>query len=93
MNITIISATMTQNKEDGYLGHVVFQAEGHKHAYEITLQSDKGKDWNYALNFAEESGSEEEITAVEQVIESDDDMFDMLLDAAAESLEKSEEQS
>lgn len=91
MNISIKAAAMTHTTKDGYLGHVTFQVEGHKDAYEITLQSDKGEDWNYALNFAEESGSEEDITAVEQVIEQDDEVFDTLLDAAYDSLDQAPE--
>ena len=88
MNVTIIHAEMTHDRENGYRGNVQFEAEGHKHPYEITLQlnSLRGTTWDYSLRFAKDPGSEEEIGAVEAAIEADDDLFDRLIDAAADTL-------
>ncbi|QHW33746.1 hypothetical protein GZH47_25060 [Paenibacillus rhizovicinus] len=88
MKVTIIHAQMTHDKENGYLGSVQFEAEGHKHPYEITLQlnSLRGTTWDYSLRFAKDPGSEEQINEVEAAIETDDDLFDSLIDAAAETL-------
>ncbi|QHT62411.1 hypothetical protein GXP70_22120 [Paenibacillus lycopersici] len=93
MNITIIHAHMTHDKENGYRGAVQFEAEGHKHPYEITLQlnSLRGTTWDYSLRFAKEPGSEEQINEVEAAIETDDDLFDRLIDAAADTLPDNEE--
>ncbi|WP_219838246.1 hypothetical protein [Paenibacillus sp. R14(2021)] len=88
MKITIIRAEMTHDKENGYRGAVQFEAEGHKHPYEITLQlnSLRGTTWDYSLRFAKDPGSEDQINEMEAAIESDDDLFDSLIDAAAETL-------
>ncbi|MBP3961743.1 hypothetical protein [Paenibacillus lignilyticus] len=95
MNITIIHAAMTHDKENGYKGNVQFEVEGHKHPYEITLQlnSLRGTTWDYSLLFAKEPGSEEQINAVEAAIEQDDDLFDSLIDAAAATLPEEEEEA
>ncbi|RXZ78310.1 hypothetical protein EBB07_27730 [Paenibacillaceae bacterium] len=77
---------MTHSKEDGYVGQVQFNVEGHRDAYEITLQSKKGKDWSYGLHFLDRSGSEEEIFEVEEQLEEDDELFDLLVDAAKQAL-------
>jgi predicted RNase H-like HicB family nuclease len=83
MKVNILNAAMTHNEENGYLGNVRFEVEGHKQPYEVTLQSNRRVDeWNYALNFANEPGSEEEIEAVEKAVEEEDDLFDNLLEAA-----------
>ncbi|QYR23282.1 hypothetical protein KZ483_10385 [Paenibacillus sp. sptzw28] len=86
MKIIIIKARMTHTEADGYVGGVEFEAEGHASAYEITLQSKKGKDWSYALLFRDASGKEEDIFAVEQLIEEDDELFDRLVKAAKDAL-------
>jgi hypothetical protein len=86
MKLTILNAAMTRNKEDGNVGHVSFQVENHKKDYEITLQSKHGKDWSYALNFLNESGSEEEILAVEEELDENDELFEQLLQAAKSKL-------
>jgi len=86
MKASILHAEMTYSEQDGYLGRVRFEVDGHKQPYELTLQSDSRlDDWNYALNFMNESGSEAEIEAVEAAIEQDDDFFDHLVEAAVES--------
>jgi hypothetical protein len=86
MKLTILDAKMTHSKSDGYVGHVGFQVENHKTDYEITLVSKHGKDWDYALNFLNESGSEEDILAVEEHLEENDEWFDLLVEAARSKL-------
>ncbi|MEO3947771.1 hypothetical protein [Gorillibacterium sp. CAU 1737] len=88
MQLKVQGARMAHSKEDGYMGSVVFLVDGHKEAYEIFLQSDSGNDWNYSLLFHDEPGDEEEITAVEEWLEQDDDAFDALLEAAEEALDE-----
>ncbi|BFT71793.1 MULTISPECIES: hypothetical protein [Paenibacillus] len=84
----ILKANMEYSKAEGYLGHVQFSVEGHEHPYEITLQSLRGKDdWSYALNFLSESGKEEDIEAVEELLE-EDEWFDLLVNAGLQVLEK-----
>ncbi|WP_123040717.1 hypothetical protein [Cohnella candidum] len=88
MNAKITSAEMAYNERDGYFGRVRFEVEGHKQPYELTLQSDKRMDdWNYSLNFLSESGVEQQIEAVEQAIEENDDFFDDLVEAAVNAME------
>jgi hypothetical protein len=83
VKVKILSASMQYSEGDGYLGHVRFEVEGQKQPYEITLQSNRrSDDWNYALNFMNEPGSEEEIEVVEKAIEEDDELFDTLVEAA-----------
>ncbi|KAA9004172.1 hypothetical protein F4V43_12305 [Paenibacillus spiritus] len=91
MKTDIIRADMTRDEAGSYLGHTVFRLEGHEAAYEITLFSKKGKEWDYALNFAEESGDEEQFLRADSLIEEDDELFDRLLDAALEMQEESTE--
>lgn len=89
MKVQILNASMNYTEEKGYLGHVHFVVEGHKQPYEITLQSDDGKfDWNYAINFSNEPGSEEEILFVDERLEEDDDLFDRFVDAAKQELQQ-----
>ncbi|AJY77922.1 hypothetical protein VN24_21620 [Paenibacillus beijingensis] len=82
MEITIIQASMSYSKEDGYIGTVAFTVEGHSEPYEVALQSKKGKDWAYSLLFRHGSGKEEDILALEERLEEDDELFDRLVDAA-----------
>jgi hypothetical protein len=87
MNVNIIRAEMTFRENEGYWGRVWFGVEGHKQPYELTLQSDeRDDDWNYSLHFAAESGSEEEIEAVDLAIEEDGELFDRLVDAALQAM-------
>jgi len=86
MHITILNATMTRDEESGYVGHVRFTVEGHKKAYELTLQSAKGRDWGYSLSFLDESGPDEEIDAVDEYLDEDDDAFDRMVEAARAQL-------
>ncbi|MEW4368482.1 hypothetical protein [Paenibacillus kandeliae] len=70
-----------QEPDKGYLGRVELEVEGHAEPYELTLFSKRGHDWDYSLHFLNESGKEEEIEALEQVIEEDDDQFDRIIEA------------
>lgn len=88
MKAHVLNATMSYSKAAGYLGHVRFSVEGHKQTYELTLQSDGNEyDWNYALNFGDGSGSEEEIQLVDERLETDDELFDLLVNAAKDAYE------
>lgn len=83
MKMKLLHAEMAYNEQEGYLGRVQFEIEGHKQPYELTLQSaGRLDDWNYALHFLGESGAEQEIEAVERAIETDDEFFDDLVEAA-----------
>lgn len=86
MNVTIREASMTKDEVNGYVGKVVFEVEGHDAAYEMALQSDKGNEWSYSLLFAGKSGSEEQIDAVDAEIESNDELYERLIDAAVDAL-------
>ncbi|WP_374015725.1 hypothetical protein ABU162_15045 [Paenibacillus thiaminolyticus] len=86
MNVTIVRADMRKDADGSYLGHVTFQPEGLQSAYEVTLFSKKGKEWDYSLSFAGDSGSEEEILALDDRLEEDDDLFEELLEAASRTL-------
>ncbi|MEB3101710.1 hypothetical protein [Ferviditalea candida] len=88
MNLTILHAEMSYSKEDKYVGKVDFQLDNHKQAYEMSLYSKDRKDWMYSLHFLNASGSEEEISKVEELIEQNDDFFDQLLEAAVNTLEQ-----
>ncbi len=70
-----------EEPEKGFLGRVELEVEGHTQPYELTLFSKRGHDWDYSLHFLHESGKEEEIEAVEQIIEEDDDEFDRIIEA------------
>ena len=80
MKVKILHAKMSQSDEDGYVGQVQFEVEEHKKPYEVTLQSNNGRNnWSYALNFSNESGSEEEIQAVDERLEEDDAFFEQFV--------------
>jgi hypothetical protein len=86
--IDIIDASMTYSKEDGYVGKVQFRVEGHLNEYEITLHSKRGSEWGYGLFFFNESGKEEQLLALEDELEENDELFDQLVQAAKDKLEK-----
>jgi hypothetical protein len=86
MTINIIDTKVSHSKEDGYIGHVEFEYAGHPMNYEITLQSKNKNDWNYSLNFAHESGKEEDILFVDERLEEDDELFESLVDAVLSKL-------
>lgn len=87
MDITILNASMRKS-EEGYAGTVQFRVEGHAIPYEMTLFSEKGDDYEYGLHFLNESGSEEQISKVEEYLEESDDAFYRLIQAAEASLAK-----
>jgi hypothetical protein len=86
LKFDIRKAEMSHSKEDGYVGNVEFLVDTHKEPYEITLYSKNMKEWSYGLHFLNASGSEEEIFAVEELIDENDEYFDQLVDAAKASL-------
>jgi hypothetical protein len=88
LKIKILKAKMTHSKEDGYVGNVEFLVESHKEAYEITLYSKNTNEWSYGLHFLNSSGSEEEIFAVEELLDENDECFEQLVDAAKASLQE-----
>jgi hypothetical protein len=88
LNIQILEAAMTYTKEDGYVGKVQFEVEGHDNQYEITLHSKKGNEWGYGLFFLHESGKEEQLLALEDELEENDELFDTLVEAAKAKLER-----
>ncbi|BBH22176.1 hypothetical protein Back11_35210 [Paenibacillus baekrokdamisoli] len=92
MNITILHKSMNQEPDESYKGQVIFEVEGHSQPYEVILLTKKGKVWDYSLSFAKESGTEEEIFAVEKAIEEDDELFDQFIDAVDDALESQEKQ-
>lgn len=85
MEIRIIGARTTRDAANGYVAHVQFEAAGHRQPYEATLQSDNGNEWSHSLFFLNESGSEEEIEAVEAALDADDELFGQLIDAAEQA--------
>lgn len=80
MEISIISATMI--KDDGYVGKVQFAVTGHRFEYEIVLHSKKGKEWGYGLFFLNQSGDEEQLEELEELLEDNDELFEQLVEAA-----------
>lgn len=88
MKMNIIQAEMRKEEDGSFVGKTIFQVESHRAAYEITFYSKKGKEWDYSLNYAAESGLEEQMMAVDTWIEEDDEGFDTLLDAALHKLEE-----
>ncbi|CAM3870098.1 hypothetical protein COLU111180_11700 [Cohnella lubricantis] len=91
MRINILGARTTRDDANGYVAHIQFEVEGHRQPYEATLQSDKGNEWSHSLFFLNESGSEEEIDAVEEALDTDDELFGTLIDAAEEAWDKSQQ--
>ncbi|KAF9117973.1 hypothetical protein BGX30_004937, partial [Mortierella sp. GBA39] len=66
---------MKLDEERHYVGHTIFTLEGHKSKYEVTFFSKKGDDWDYSLNYADESGIEEEMLQADARLEEDDDLL------------------
>lgn len=87
-NITISDASMTYTKESGYVGKVYFSVEGHDNQYEMALHSRKATEWGYGLFFLHESGNEDQLLALEEELEEDDELFDSLVQAAKDKLER-----
>jgi len=91
MNIKILNARMERREDQSYMGKVEAEVEGHKEPYELTIYSKKGDAWEYSLHFLQQPGPEEEILAFEEHIENDDEAFDIMVDAAWDSMEPEEE--
>ncbi|NGM84076.1 hypothetical protein G5B47_16785 [Paenibacillus sp. 7124] len=87
MSVSVTEAAMRRDAEGNYVGRTVFTLEGHAAPYEITFFSKKGKEWDYSLSFAGESGSEEQFLELDAKLEEDDELFDRLLDAALDAEE------
>ncbi|MWC27931.1 hypothetical protein [Paenibacillus sp. MMS18-CY102] len=87
MNVNVLEAGMTHSQEDGYVGFVRFEVEGHVRKYEMALQSKRGKDWGYSLLFLDGSGPEEQIEQVEEQLEEDDDLYFRLIGVARDALQ------
>nr|WP_145408537.1 hypothetical protein [Paenibacillus sp. MER 99-2] len=85
VNIEVIRAEMRREDEKLYVGNTVFKAEGTQSHYEITFMSKNGKDWDYSLHFTEQSGDEEELLRMDELLENDDDLYNQLLDAALDA--------
>jgi len=87
VKVNILKATMSQSEESGFVGLVQFEVEHHKQPYEVTIQSNNGRNnWSYAINFSSQPGSEEEIQAVDEMLEEDDAFFEQFIIAATEQL-------
>lgn len=83
--VRIEHANMKRDESDQFVGFTVFSIDGHASSYEITFLSKNGRDWDYALNFAGEPGVEEQFLQIDERIETDDELFDDLLDAAIDA--------
>ena len=86
MKMTITESKVNYTEQDGYLGHVTFEIDGHPQPYEATLHSTKGRNWSYGLRFAGEPGDEKLIIAVDDWLEEDDEAFERLIDAVRSKL-------
>ncbi|GAB6930261.1 hypothetical protein JCM10914A_42440 [Paenibacillus sp. JCM 10914] len=73
--------------DDQFVGYTVFTIDGHSSPYEITFLSKNGRDWDYSLSFAGEPGQEEQFLQIDERMESDNELFDDLLDAAIDASE------
>ncbi|MCL6603454.1 MAG: hypothetical protein K6T94_11310 [Paenibacillus sp.] len=87
MAITILSAEMRRHEDRSFVGKTVFSVDNHKANYEITFFSTRGTEWDYSLSFAGEPGSEEEMLQTDALLESNDDVYNELLDAALDTQE------
>ncbi|WP_336772180.1 hypothetical protein [Paenibacillus sp. MMO-58] len=86
-NVKILDASMTYTKEEGYVGRIQFEITGQPNQYEMTIHSRKRTEWGYGLFFLHESGDEDQLLAVEDMLEEDDELFDYLVNAAEEKLD------
>lgn len=89
MNVQIEQASLAQQADNEFTGNVIFRLEGYVHPYEISFFSKNGRDWDYSLHFTAQSGDEDEYLKLDELLESDDELFDQLLDAALQSMESS----
>lgn len=92
MNVQIVKAELKRDEDKSYIGRSVFTLDNHKFPYEITFFSKRGSEWDYSLSFAGEPGSEEQFLEVDTLLETDDDLFNQLLDAALDTQDIQEEE-
>jgi len=90
MNVEVIYAKLTYAKEGGYVGALHLNVEGHAAQYEMSLQSNKGRDWGYSLFYLNGFGNEDQMLALEDEIEENDELFFTLIAKAKEVLEEKE---
>lgn len=93
MENKILNARMERREDKSYMGKVEVEVAGHKEPYELTIYSKNGNTWEYSLHFLQQPGPEEEILAFEEYIENDEEAFDILVDAAWDTMEHGEEDS
>ena len=91
MTIKILGSEMRRHEDRSFVGKTIFSLDNHKANYEITFFSTRGTEWDYSLSFAGEPGSEEEMLATDALLESNDDVYNELLDAALDAQEIVEE--
>lgn len=92
MNLQIVTAELKREEDKSYIGRTVFTLGDHKSPYEITFFSKRGSEWDYSLSFAGEPGSEEQFLEIDTLLETDDDLFNQLLDAALDTQDIQEEE-
>lgn len=86
MDVHIEHADMSRNEEEHFIGHTTFRLDDHKDLFEVTFLSKRGTNWDYSINFAKESGSEEELFRIDTLLIEHDTLFDQLLDAALDTM-------
>jgi hypothetical protein len=82
MKLHVIEARMEQDKDRSYSGFVRFRTDSGETVYELSLGSKDGGEWLYNLHFTEASGNDEQMDAVSELIDEDDEIFDELLQSA-----------
>lgn len=90
MKLNIIEASMKKEADGSFLGKTIFQANEDTTKYEITFFSKRGKDWDYSLHYSDEPGNEELLLDVDTHIEQSDEAYDLLLDAAWNSMDETD---
>ena len=92
MTIKILQSEMRRHEDRSFVGKSIFSFDNHKANYEITFFSTRGTEWDYSLSFAGEPGSEEEMLQMDALLETNDDVYNELLDAALDAQEVVEEE-
>jgi len=87
MTVEISAAEMRRNEDGSFVGKTIFTLDNHKAQYEITFYSKRGSEWDYSLSFAGEPGNEEQFLQTDALLETDDDLYNQLLDAALDTQE------
>ncbi|WP_379134322.1 hypothetical protein [Paenibacillus sp. sgz500958] len=81
MTLEITKAELSRNEDGSFVGRAIFSLANHQANYEITFFSKKGSEWEYSLSFSGEPGSEEQFLEVDALLETDDEIYNQLLDA------------